>query len=67
MPIIQVSIVSGRTPEKIEKLIRELTNVTAEVLEAPVESIKVLVTEIEPTHWGSNGESIAARRSRAAN
>ena len=64
MPIIQVSIVSGRSPEKIEKLIGELTKVTAEVLEAPAETIKVLVTELEPTHWGSNGESIAARRSR---
>jgi 4-oxalocrotonate tautomerase len=66
MPIIQVSIVSGRGPEKIEKLIGELTKVTAEVLDAPVESIKVLVTELEPTHWGSNGESIASRRARGA-
>lgn len=66
MPIIQVSIVSGRSPDKVERLIRELTNVTAEILEAPVETIKVLVTELEPTHWGSNGESVAARRARGA-
>jgi 4-oxalocrotonate tautomerase len=64
MPVIQISMLSGRTPEKIEKLITELTAVTSEILDAPADSIKVLVTELEPTHYGSGGESIAVRRKR---
>lgn len=62
MPIIQVSIVSGRAPEKITQLIGELTEVASRVLDAPLDSVKVLVTELEPTHWGSAGVTIANRR-----
>jgi 4-oxalocrotonate tautomerase len=64
MPIIQISIVSGRAPEKIKDLITEVTEATARTLDAPLDSIKVLVTEVEPTHWGSGGETIAERRAK---
>lgn len=64
MPIIQVSMLTGRSPEKIEKLITELTTVASEILDAPADSIKVLVTELQPSHWGSGGESVAKRRSK---
>jgi 4-oxalocrotonate tautomerase len=64
MPIIQISIVSGRAPEKIKNLIAEVTEATARTLDAPLDSIKVIVTEVEPTHWGSAGETIAERRAK---
>jgi 4-oxalocrotonate tautomerase len=62
MPIVQISLVAGRDPEKIQNLIREVTATVAETLDAPLESIKVLVTELPPTHWGSAGQTIAERR-----
>lgn len=62
MPFIQINILEGRSPEKKERLIREITDVTAEVLDAPVESVRVLIQEVSPEHWGIAGESVKKRR-----
>lgn len=62
MPIIQISVVEGRSAEKIRALIREVTKVTSITLDAPIDSIKVIVTEVAPTHWGSGDQTIAEKR-----
>ncbi len=64
MPIIQISVVAGRPQEKITTMIHEVTETVARTLEAPVDTIKVLVTEVAPTHWGSGGETIAEKRNK---
>ncbi|MGI8384232.1 4-oxalocrotonate tautomerase [Robertmurraya sp. P23] len=55
MPIIQVQMMEGRPKEKIAEVIQNITNTVAETLDAPKESIRVLVTEIPKTHWGVAG------------
>ncbi|GAK14249.1 4-oxalocrotonate tautomerase [Geomicrobium sp. JCM 19039] len=67
MPLIQVSIMEGRSEEKIEKLIHELTKTTAETLGSPIENVRVLVNEMPTTHWGIAGESVAKKKSKEAN
>jgi len=62
MPFIQINILEGRTPEKKERLIREVTDLVAEVLEAPTQSIRVMINELAPEHWGIAGESVAKKR-----
>ncbi|BAQ10977.1 4-oxalocrotonate tautomerase family protein [Bacillus sp. OxB-1] len=62
MPFIQVTIERGRPPELKEQLIVELTESAVHVLGAPKESVRVLIQEIEPAHWGIAGESISKRR-----
>lgn len=57
MPIIHVNVIEGRPPEKIKQLINNITEVTAETLDAPKENIRVLVTEIPKSHWGVAGKS----------
>ncbi|MGJ7920860.1 2-hydroxymuconate tautomerase [Neobacillus sp. LXY-4] len=61
MPFIQINILKGRSPEKKESLIREVTATVADVLEAPVGSIRVMINELEPEHWGIAGESVKKR------
>ena len=61
MPFIQVNILRGRSPEKKERLIREVTDVVSDVLEAPVQSIRIMINEVEPEHWGIAGESVKKR------
>lgn len=61
MPFIQVNILKGRSPEKKERLIREMTDLVSDVLEAPVQSVRVMINEIEPEHWGIAGESVKKR------
>jgi len=62
MPFIHVRILKGRSADKKERLIKELTNVASEVLDAPMETVRVLISEIEPEHWGIAGESVKKRR-----
>ena len=61
MPFIQINIVKGRSPEKKERLIREVSDLVSEVLEAPIQSVRVMINELEPEHWGIAGESIKKR------
>ncbi|MDR7077308.1 4-oxalocrotonate tautomerase [Neobacillus niacini] len=61
MPFIQVNILKGRSPEKKERLIREMTDLVSEVLDAPVQSIRVMINELDPEHWGIAGESVKKR------
>ena len=62
MPFIQVTMLEGRAPEKKEQLIRELSDVVADVLEAPIESVRVHIQETTAEHWGIAGESVKRRR-----
>ena len=62
MPLIQVNLIEGRSPEKIEQLMKQLTEVTATTLDAPKESVRVLVNEVPDTHWGVAGETMKKRR-----
>lgn len=59
MPFIQVSIIEGRSQEKVAEVIQNITETVSETLDAPVENIRVLVTEIPKTHWGKAGKPIA--------
>ncbi|WP_338473003.1 2-hydroxymuconate tautomerase [Niallia sp. XMNu-256] len=65
MPFIQINIVEGRSPEKKEKLIAEVSELVSDVLEAPLESVRVMIQEMQPEHWGIAGESVKKKRSQA--
>lgn len=45
----------GRSPEKIEALINNVTDMVSKSLTAPKENIRVLVHEIPKSHWGIGG------------
>ena len=56
MPIIHVNIIEGRQKEKVTQLIENITKTTVETLDAPRESVRVLVTETPASHWGIAGK-----------
>ena len=62
MPLIQISIMEGRPPEKVKELIANVTDTVAETLDAPKESIRVIVTEFPKTHWGKAGVPMSKLR-----
>ena len=64
LPFIQVNMIEGRSPEKKEKLIYELTNIVCEVLEAPRETVRILINEMPSEHWGIAGESVKRREEK---
>jgi 4-oxalocrotonate tautomerase len=66
VPFIDVSLGTGRTPEQIRRLIHELTEAAHRAIGAPKASIRVVIREIEPTHWAAEDVTIAERQAAAA-
>ncbi|WP_326161085.1 4-oxalocrotonate tautomerase [Neobacillus niacini] len=62
LPIIQVNLIEGRPPEKIKALIENITDTVVETLDAPRESVRVLVTELPKTNWGIAGVPASERK-----
>ena len=59
MPIIEVTLVEGRSQENKEALIAGLTETAVRVLKAPSQSVRVILREIPPEHFGVAGRSKA--------
>lgn len=62
MPLIQVTVAKGRTPEQLHALGLALTAATQEALGAPLSSIRVSLIECEPELWFVGGETLAELR-----
>jgi 4-oxalocrotonate tautomerase len=57
MPLLQVSLLEGRSPGLREELIAELTETVVRVLDSPRETVRVILNEVPSTHWGAGGVS----------
>jgi 4-oxalocrotonate tautomerase len=61
MPLIEVTLIDGRTPEQIRALIHEVTAAVVQVLKVPQQSVRVAVRELPTTHWAAGDVTIAER------
>ncbi len=66
MPLVEVTLVAGRTPAQIRALISELTAAVVRAVDAPVASVRVVVREVPPTHWAAGDVTIAERETDRA-
>lgn len=57
MPIAQLNILEGRTDEQKEMLIREVSDAISRSLDAPVESVRIIINEMPKQHFGIAGQS----------
>ncbi|MGE0881010.1 MAG: 2-hydroxymuconate tautomerase [Acidimicrobiia bacterium] len=64
MPLIQVNMASGRTPEQKTALLKAITKAVHESIDAPIASIRVWLNEFAPEEFAAGGETMAERRSR---
>ena len=55
MPIVVCHLLSGRPTEVKEKLIKNLTTAVVDSLAAPVESVRIILQEMPPEHFGIAG------------
>lgn len=62
MPLIQVTMVEGRTVEQKHALIRNLSQTMAETLGIPLERIRVGIYEVSADEWGIGGQPFSAAR-----
>ncbi|HEY7926632.1 MAG: 2-hydroxymuconate tautomerase [Candidatus Dormibacteria bacterium] len=63
MPFVEVTLTEGRSPERLRTLITRLTEATAASLDAPPESIRVVIREVPATHYAAGGVTLAQSRS----
>ncbi|MCW2500579.1 MAG: 4-oxalocrotonate tautomerase family enzyme [Frankiales bacterium] len=62
MPLVEITMVEGRTPQQLRALLSEVHEAVVRAVQAPPESVRVLVREIPATHWQAGGTTIAERR-----
>lgn len=62
MPLIQVTLARGRSPEQLKALGEALTKAAEESIGAKPESVRVVLNECDPEHWFVGGESLAELR-----
>ena len=55
MPIVQISLIAGRTPEKKEHLIRRVTDAIVEVLQIPADRVRIVLNEVPKENLGYGG------------
>lgn len=55
MPLVQVSVLKGRSEEQKLNLLRALTDAVVDSLGSSPESVRVILTEVEPSNWSVAG------------
>ncbi|GAA4038951.1 hypothetical protein GCM10023063_25310 [Arthrobacter methylotrophus] len=65
MPLIEVSIARGRSPEQLRALIAELHRAAERSVGALPENTTVIIREIEHEHWSRGNQTIAERNAVA--
>ncbi|GEO25212.1 4-oxalocrotonate tautomerase [Alicyclobacillus acidoterrestris] len=59
MPLIQMSILEGRSKEAKKAAMKEVTDAVVRTLGVPPETVRVLIYEMPKEHWSVGGISKA--------
>ncbi len=65
MPLIEVTLVEGRSPAQLRTLVSALTQAAVDAVDAPLESVRVILREVPATHFAAGDVTIAERRGAA--
>jgi len=57
MPFAQIQIMEGRSEDQKRAVIEKVTAALVEAVGAPIDSVRVIITEIPKAHWGIAGKS----------
>ncbi|WP_142846222.1 2-hydroxymuconate tautomerase [Telmatospirillum sp. J64-1] len=55
MPVVDITLIEGRTPEKKLALIRKVTEAVVEAIDAPRDSVRVILREVPGEHFAAGG------------
>lgn len=61
MPIIEVTLVEGRSPEQLRTLIAGLTSITEQAIAVRKDAIRVIVREVRKSHFAAGDVTFAER------
>ena len=61
MPLVEVTLTQGRSPEQLRELMRQLHDAVHASLDANPASIRVVVREVPRALWSAGGQTLAER------
>ena len=61
MPVIQVQMFAGRTPQQKRDLVRALTDAFVETAGSTHDEVDVILTDVEQSDWSNAGELFSER------
>ncbi|ATY85435.1 4-oxalocrotonate tautomerase [Kyrpidia spormannii] len=64
MPLVQLHILEGRSPEMKKRAIEEVTEALHRSLGAPRENIRVVIYEIPKSHWAVGGVTMEDKQTK---
>jgi len=59
MPLIEMSLLAGRTPEQKKLLVEKLTEATVEALGSKPEAVTVILRDVERHDWAKAGKQLS--------
>lgn len=57
MPLAQIQIMEGRSDEQKRAVIEKVTAALVEAVGVPIDTVRVIITEVPKAHWGIGGKS----------
>ncbi len=64
MPLVEVTMIEGRSAEQKSALITQVTDAVERAIGAPRNAIRVAIRELPAEHWAIGGVSIAETRAK---
>jgi 4-oxalocrotonate tautomerase len=61
MPIVQIDMIAGRTPEKKEQLIKKVTDAIVEALQVPADKVHIILHDIPKENIGDGGVPLSKK------
>jgi 4-oxalocrotonate tautomerase len=61
VPLVEVTLVEGRTPQQLRALVHELHTAVVKAIGAPPQNVRVIIREVPSTHWAAGDVTIAER------
>jgi len=55
MPIVEITLIEGRTKDQKRALAKEVTDAVVSSVGAPIEAVRVIIREIPPEHFAVGG------------
>ncbi|AZM49831.1 4-oxalocrotonate tautomerase [Streptomyces sp. WAC 06738] len=57
-----MTLVEGRSPDRLRALIAEVTRAVARTADAPPASVRVIIREVPATHWAAGDVTIQEKQ-----
>jgi 4-oxalocrotonate tautomerase len=61
MPIVNITLIEGRSDEDKERLMSKVTEAIVESIGAPIQTVRVIINEVPAKHFSVGGVSKAAK------